>query len=356
MSRVSVLKSRAVMGACATLIMGAAAFSSAFGQGTAQSTTASNFTNVGSSGATFQNIWVGARASAMGGAYSALSDDVTSLYWNPAGAARMSNGINVGATYTRWFGDISHNFIGAVMPVSDKYRVGLSMTFVDYGNLQKATLDKDYNAGTFNANDLAVGLTLAGALTDRFSFGITARYIHNSILDLSADGIAFDAGSLYQTDFYNTKISLALSNLGPDRSYQGNSLALLANNPNINVVGRALDTRLVTSDFPIPLTFRIGVATDVFQGKVEGQVLNVAADFGTHSDNAETFNIGGEYIWNNLLALRTGYAFNEDQLGFAAGLGLRYKSEDFNGNIDYALSTTKNFGVIHRISISAMFQ
>lgn len=152
------------------------------------------------------------------------------------------------------------------------------------------------------------------------------------------------------------KISLDLSNLGPDRGFQGNSLSLLVNNPSLNVVGRQLDTRLVTSDFPIPLTFRIGVATDVFQNKVEGQKLNVALDFATHSDNAETFNLGGEYIWNDLVAIRAGYAFNEDQLGIAAGLGVRYKSEDFNGNVDYAISPTRTFGVIHRISIAAAFQ
>lgn len=319
-----------------------------------QATTSSDFNNVGASGATFSKIWVGARSSAMGGGFSALADDISALYWNPAGIAKM-NGINVGATYTRWFNDINHNFIGATMPISEKYRIGVGLTVVDYGTLRKASLTKEVNAGTFNANDLSLGLTFAGALTDRFSFGGTIKYLRNAILDLSADGLAFDAGSLYQTDFYNMKISLDLSNLGPDRSFQGNSLSILASNTAINSVQRPLDTRLVTSDFPIPLSFRIGAATDIFQGKVEDQKLNVALDFAAHSDGPETFNLGGEYVWNDLLAVRAGYAFNEDQLGLGAGLGFRYKSEDFNGNIDYAINTTKDLGAIHRISISAMF-
>jgi len=320
----------------------------------AQATTSADFTNQGSSGSAFSKIWVGARSAGMGGGFSALADDITSLYWNPAGAARL-NGINVGATYTVWFADISHNFIGAVLPISDKYRVGVNLTVVDYGQLRRATLQKEVNAGTFNANDLSLGVSLAGALTERFSFGATVKYLRNAILDLSADGLAFDAGSLYQTDFYNLKISLALSNLGSDRSFSGNSLSLLAQNSAINANQRPLDTRLVTSDFPIPLSFRIGAATDIFQGKVEDQKLNVAIDFATHSDGPETFNLGGEYLWNDLVAVRAGYAFNEDQLGLGAGVGFRYKSEDFNGNIDYAINTTKNFGAIHRFSISAMF-
>lgn len=321
----------------------------------AQSTTSENFNNEGSTGATFQKIWVGARAAGMGGAYSALADDITALYWNPAGIAKLE-ATNVGATYTRWFADITHNFIGATMPISEKYRVGVSLTVVDYGSMERATLEKDFNAGTFNANDLALGVTIAGALTERFSFGGTIKYLRNAILDLSADGIAFDAGSLYQTDFYNTKISLALSNLGPERSFQGNSLSLLATPTDINQDRRPLDTRLATNPFPIPLSFRIGAATDVFQNTVEDQILNVAFDFAAHSDGPETFNLGAEYLWNNLLALRAGYAFNQDQLGLGAGVGFRYKSEDFNGNIDYAINTTATLGMIHRISIAAMFQ
>src|SRR5688572_28460738 len=72
--------------------------SSARSQGTSTGTTSEDFNNEGSSGATFQKIGVGARAAGMGGAYSAMADDVTALYWNPAGAARLQ-GINVAASY-----------------------------------------------------------------------------------------------------------------------------------------------------------------------------------------------------------------------------------------------------------------
>src|SRR2546421_7945972 len=87
------------------------------GQGSTTSTTAPNFTNAGASGSVFSKIWVGARGAAMAGAVSALSDDISSLYWNPAGIAHLP-GVNVGASYTRWFGDVTHNFIGASMPIS----------------------------------------------------------------------------------------------------------------------------------------------------------------------------------------------------------------------------------------------
>ena len=123
----------------------------------------------GTTAAQFLKIEVGAKSIGMGGAFVSLANDASALYWNPAGIGKLGTGINVGATYTRWFGGITDNFLGVVIPVSDKYRLGLSMTLVDYGDLRTATIQQDVNGGTFNANDLAIGLTFAGALTDRFS-------------------------------------------------------------------------------------------------------------------------------------------------------------------------------------------
>ena len=329
---------------------------SVLAQASTVATTASNFTNNGASGSVFTKLWIGARAAGMAGAFSALSSgDVTALYWNPAGIATLP-GINVNASYTSWFAGVTENFIGATIPVSDHYRAGFALTLVDYGNLPKATIQQDANAGTFNANDLSFAATIAGALTDRFSFGATAKYLRSSILDLSADGLAFDAGSLYRTDFYHMTISMDLSNLGSDRNFSGNSLDFVANNPNINAFRDSLAGTLSTGNYPLPLIFRIGVATDLLQGKVENQKLNADIDFSTHSDGPEQYNLGAEYIWNDMAAFRAGYAFNQDQLGLGVGAGFHYKTENFSGIVDYSFNTTKSLGGIHRISISATFQ
>jgi hypothetical protein len=322
--------------------------------GVTQETTTPNFTNVGSSGSVFTKLWVGARSSGMAGAYSAMTDDITSLYWNPAGIANLP-GVNVGASTMLWFGDVTENFIGVTLPVSDKYRAGFSLTLVDYGNLSEATIAQPANAGTFNANDLSFGATIAGALTDRFSFGATAKYLQSSILDMSASGFAFDAGTEYLTDFYHMRIAMDIANLGPDRGFSGNSLDFIANNPNINAVRDSLAGALTTQTFSLPLIFRLGLATDVLQGTVENQKLNMDFDFSTHSDGPEQYNLGAEYVWNDMASLRAGYAFNEDELGFGIGAGFHYKSEDFSGVIDYSFNTTKNLGGIHQITISAAF-
>lgn len=327
---------------------------SSYSQGTSTGTTAENFNNVGGSGAAFQKVWAGARSAGMAGGFSALANDVYSIYWNPAGIAQ-TKGISAGAAFTSWYGNISYNYIGAVVPISEKFRAGMSLVVMDYGNLKAATLKNDANRGNFNANDLAFGITIAGAMTERFSFGATAKYLRNAILDLSADGIGFDAGSLYQTDFYKMKISLALSNLGPDRSFSGNSLSILATQSELNTTNDELDARLATSAFPLPLNFKIGLATDVFQGEMQDQQLNVAFDFTESTDGPQRYNIGAEYVYSSIVALRAGYAFNHDQLGLGLGAGYKYKSDDFIGNIDYAFNTSRNFGGIHTVSILAVF-
>lgn len=339
---------------CSVVILSTALSFGGRAYGQATSTTSGSFTNVGSGGSTFTKIGVGARAAGMAGGFSALADDITALYWNPAGISHLQ-GITANASYTAWFAGISHNFIGAVLPLTEKYRLGISLIVLDNGTLSKSTIDKDINAGTYNANDMSLGVTFAGALTDRFSFGATLKYLRSSILDLSADGLAFDAGSLYQTDFYHLKISLALTNLGPDRSFDGNSLSVLAQNTT-NSTAKLVDAKLVTSTFSLPLSFRIGIGTDVFQGEMQDQKLNVGFDFAAHSDGAETYNLGGEYVWNDMLALRAGYAFNQDQFGLGLGAGFKYKTEDFMGTIDYAINTTKSLGTINRVSISAQFR
>lgn len=128
----------------------------AFAQGTSTATTAANFTNAGASGSVFTKLWIGARASGMAGAYSALANDVTALYWNPAGIATLP-GINVGASYTSWFAGVTENFIAATLPVSERYRAGFALTVVDYGSLQKSTIQQDASCGRLSA---AVKLSL----------------------------------------------------------------------------------------------------------------------------------------------------------------------------------------------------
>ena len=85
--------------------------------------------NVGTSAANFLKIGIGAKAQAMGGAYVAQADEVTALYWNPAGITNIA-GNQVGITQIDWITDVKLNFLGVQRPPT-----GLNVVFELLGTL-----------------------------------------------------------------------------------------------------------------------------------------------------------------------------------------------------------------------------
>ena len=57
-------------------------------------------TNVGTAGAQFLKIGPGARVDSLGGAFSAIANDVTTIYWNPAGLIHIQSGLPIHGTTT----------------------------------------------------------------------------------------------------------------------------------------------------------------------------------------------------------------------------------------------------------------
>ena len=107
----------------------------------------------------------------MGGAFAATASDVTSLYWNPAGASRMESNSAL-FSHSRWFADITYNWVGSVINLGSMGAFGASVTYLDYGDIEVTTMSEQDGTGEFySATDLALALTYAYNLTDRFSVG-----------------------------------------------------------------------------------------------------------------------------------------------------------------------------------------
>ncbi|MFN2126758.1 MAG: PorV/PorQ family protein, partial [Anaerolineales bacterium] len=143
-------------------------------------------TKVGSTAAPFLNIAVSPRAISMGGAFVATANDVSSLYWNPAGASRSD--INEAMfSHSRWFADINYNWAGAMIKLGGAGTLGLSLTYLDYGDIEVTTLaEQDGTGEFFSASDMSLGLTYSYNLTDRFYLGGTVKYIQQKIWKYSA--------------------------------------------------------------------------------------------------------------------------------------------------------------------------
>jgi len=283
---------------------------------------------VGTSAANFLQLELGARAVAMGGAYVGLSDDVSALYWNPAGAALL-DGLRVGYINVQRYAGIRHQFSGLVVPLSGLGALGVSVIYVDCGDMEITTVEEPEGTGqNFKASDLALGLSFARRLTDRVSFGVTAKYIQEKIWLESATGYALDLGTLYRLTDQGLQIGMAITNFGPGMSIdRGPHLTFEKEPPDNYPSSPPLDSRLETRQFPLPLKFELGVALEVI-GKT-GLILNdptnrvtLSATINDGFDAPFRSTWGLEYDWNGIMALRGGYRENYDTGGLSTGVGL----------------------------------
>ncbi len=310
---------------------------------------AGDFEKIGASGSQFLKIGVGARANAMGGAYTGVANDITSIFWNPAGLADVK-GLGANFSYTQWFADFSHNFAAVAAPLGESFTVAAHAISFSSDPIPITTMEEQQGTGSkYTVSDVEVGLSFSGYLTDQFSFGITAKYIQNSFASLSSDGIAFDVGTKYYTGIQGITLGFAIFNLGTTMQYMGQDLRT-TKQLFTSLDASPLDAEYLSSSYNIPLIFRAGLSSEIINIEDEHKLL-VAADFFTYSDVPEQFALGAEYTWHNLLSLRAGYLLGQDSFGFSGGAGIQYIGGGFNGSVNYSISPLEDFTTVHRISI-----
>jgi hypothetical protein len=303
---------------------------------------------VGTSMANFLKIGVGARAAGMGNAFVAVADDASTLYWNPGGIAMLEQGeISIGTT--NWVLDTRLYFFGGTLDLGNVGVLGLSVNRFDSGDIEETTVYQPDGTGrTFNASNMAVGLTYSRQMTDRFGAGITIKYVSESLDRTNASAIAIDVGSLFVTDFLNNmRIGFNLSNLGSQMRLTGSDLLIQ--------VPQDLGTKFVPADmatetWDLPLLFRFGIATDVFSGSM--QRLTVAADVLDSRDYRYRIHTGGEWSFREILFLRGGYKFNYDDGNLSLGAGLQLPDLDgFGVRFDYSYESLEFLEDVQRISL-----
>ena len=261
--------------------------------------TALSQSKVGTSAAPFLGIAVGPKGVALGGAYVALANDVTALYYNP-GAVSQQQGSQFMVSHTDWLVDTKFDWVGVSINLDGSSVVGISITQLNYGEEIITTEDfQDGTGETWTAADIAIGLSYARNLTDRFSIGGTAKYIQQKIWNESASSFALDVGLKYVTDFNGMTIGMSISNFGADMKMQGKDLFRNYDpEPTVSGNNGAIPVEYKTDEWPLPLLFRAGIAMDVLQ--MDDINFIVAVDALRPSDNAETVNIGGELSWKQM--------------------------------------------------------
>ncbi len=319
---------------------------------TAYGASGGEFSKVGAAGGQFLKIGVGARANAMGGAYGAVANDLSSIFWNPAGLAEVGT-MSADFSYTQWFATYSHNFGALALPVGDGYTAAFSVISLSSGDIRVTTIDKPEGTGSiYQVNDIAVAASFAGFLTDQFSFGVTVKYVQNAFSSVAADGFAFDIGTKYDTGIQGIKLGFSMHNLSNQLRYDGTDLRTTKKLDDALDMA-PLDATYLAYPFNLPIQFRAGVSSEIID--TDEHKLLAAADFVTLTDVPEQFMIGAEYVWNDFLAIRGGYTFGQNQLGVSGGVGLKYFGGGFGGTLDYSINPTVNLGLVNRLTIGLNF-
>jgi len=290
------------------------------------------FEKVGTFGGQFLKIGVGARGAGMGGAFVAMADDATAVFWNAAGIARVDQDKSqLSLNHANWPADLSFDQVGYVFHMKKiPGAFAVHARALTMQPMEETTAFQPNGTGeTFDAGMLAAGVTYARSFTDKFSAGLTANMIHTGLADLSQQTFSVDLGTLYDVGAAGMKIGMAIQNIGSQEKF-------------------------IDREARIPSIFRVGTSATLMSGA--DQKLVGSFEFSHPPDNSERVNVGAEYSFHKYLFLRGGYAFNYDAEGVAGGVGFHFPvSVAGMADLDYAYTDMLDLGSAHRFSMRFQF-
>lgn len=282
------------------------------------------------SGLSFLKIGVGGRATGMAEAYTAVANDASATYWNPAGLMNAKKK-HISFTHNKWLQDINSEYIAFVLP-KEKQAFGFSLNSTNISGIEfRDDRPSVQPIGTFDAHDLALGVSYARSLRPYLDWGVTIKYVYEKIYVEETSGIAGDFGLNYHFSKFPVKLALVLQNVGFMAKLKNEAPAL-------------------------PHVLRFGVSYIPTFSFLTGS-WTFAGDFVSDLENRSHVSLGTEYFLKKFFALRFGYqsGFELKNSSFLInhfGFGL------ISGRflLDYGYVPIKlNFGQGHRLTFGIKF-
>ncbi len=277
---------------------------------------------------------ISARPGALAGTFMAVTDDPSTLFYNPAAIGTLSEA-RLSASFFKNLLDVNAGSVIYGQSLGDDGSFAAGVIYQNYGSFSET--DEVGNVlGSFTASDLAMEVGYANTLDNNLYYGLGVKFIYSSLAGATSTAIAADAGLFYTIPESRVAFGVSIRNAGAQLStYMGVKEEL------------PLDVAVGMSVVPkgLPLLLNVGF-----------HKLNQDVD--TFAERFRSFTVGGEFTLSRVLQLRVGYD-NEQRrdlvlgstsglTGFSIGLGVnvdRYR-------VDYALSSLGNIGSLHRVSIS----
>jgi len=181
---------------------------------------------VGESAALFLTIAPDAKSAALGETGVACGDDVSTMYWNPAGLVNIKE-LDVIFSHLDYLSDFSYNFLGAALSVNNIGSFGLGLVYLGTDPFSKydSTGAKLDDVNLFK--DMAISGSYARNLNEMISVGATVKLVSQTLADKSSTSLAFDAGALAKDiAMKNLSVGLVIKNIGSGPNFGGESDSL----------------------------------------------------------------------------------------------------------------------------------
>jgi tetratricopeptide (TPR) repeat protein len=285
------------------------------------------------------HLGFGARALSAGRAFTAVADDPSAIYWNPAGLESIYQ-----QSFTFFHSSLPEgtmfNFISYAFPTLNIGTIGFAIGRIGTGDIVARGTDQYSVDQKFSWDEYQAFIAYAKKLPWNVTSGATVRIIRRGFSNLETDlysgdlidyGVGFDLGFMYTPSGFTSpflqdwNLGLNIHNLFAPQLKEGDQVDAF------------------------PLNIRFGILRKLyFSGG--GNNINVMVDLDYSQDRDMFFNMGLEYKFKELGMLRAGL----DGSSPTFGAGAKYSFLQ----IDYAFGGSKYSEIIsplHSVSLTFNF-
>jgi len=323
---------------------------------------AGNPDRAGSAGASQLLINPWAASNGLAGANMASIIGLESVYTNVSGLAFIGKSELITSNSRYLVGtDISLNSVGFATRVGSSGVLGITVTTMKFGDIPIMTEDlPEGGIGTFSPSFSNIGVSYAKEFSNSIYAGFTLRIIGESISNVKASGVAFDAGIRYVTgENDRIRFGISLRNVGPPMLYDGDGLTVTGTPQGAS---GALTMLQRSEHYELPSLVNIGLAYDVVTS--ETLVVELNGMFTSNSFTKDQFGLGAETRIGDNFSIRAGYLWEQGLLsannaattaytGPAAGLSINVPTGSSGSiiSLDYSYRTTNPFDGTHSVGM-----